>query len=158
MHKWRRATYYWYWLPAQSPTRADKTQHAFPFFGRGRKRRVQFVASMRSGAVATVAWEQFVWFETRSIAIKLGATPASNSLQSNFRTGSGRYSNTVTKLQYKETEIILLGSRLVSLLLLINCEDKVITISHCHWYQYVGNTRCGWKQRLSVADLLKFCT
>ena len=133
MHKWRRATYYWYWLPAQSPTRADKTQHAFPFFGRGRKRRAQFVASMRSGAVATVAWEQFVLFETRSIAIKLGATPASNSLQSNFRTGSGRYSNTVTelqyketeiKLQYKETEIILLGSRLVLLLLLMSWSPK----------------------------------
>ena len=27
--------------------------------------------------------------------------------------------------------------------------DKVITISRCHWYQYISNTRCGWKQRLS---------
>ena len=39
MHKWRLATYYRYWLPAQSPTPpSDKTQRAFAFWQRNIKR------------------------------------------------------------------------------------------------------------------------
>ena len=72
MHKWRRATYYWYWLPAQSPTRADKTQHAFPFSCRQTSTVCgDFDNAHEESDTSLVARERFVRFETLSTAIKL---------------------------------------------------------------------------------------